>query len=76
MFFKPPFSYVLSGNYSMRQYEARGPCHAYTNRRSSRALELIVTVLTAVVIHNTLLYKIPCDEFDFIFSSEVLVDQR
>lgn len=37
---------------------------------------MIVTVLTAVVIHNTLLYEIPCDEFDLIFPSEVLVDHN
>lgn len=41
--------------------------------RTSGALKLIVTVLTAVIITNTLEYKIPSDEFDFLFSSEILV---
>lgn len=43
-------------------------------RRSSRALKLTVTVLTATVVCNMLPYEIHCVEFDFIFASEILVD--
>jgi len=50
------------------------PCLYKQRRRSSRALQFIVTVLTAVVIGNMFPYQIPRDEFDFIFASEILVE--
>lgn len=42
-------------------------------RRNCGALKLIVTALTAVIITNTFEYKIPSDEFDFLFVSKILV---